>query len=63
MHAAIYNLIAQGLVCALGQFIIDNGIRSHLDAPVTVCPILRLGKQLHPYSVVAVILGQKIDRH
>ena len=57
MHTAVHNLVAQGLVCTLGQFIVDNGIGSHFEAPVTACPILRLRKQLLAYSAVAVILA------
>jgi len=50
MHTAVHNLVAQGRACTLGQFIIDDGIASHLDAPVTACPVLRLGKQLESTS-------------
>ena len=57
MHTAVHNLVTQGLVCTLGQLIIDDGIGTHLDAPLTACPVLRLGKQLPAYSAVPVILG------
>ena len=57
MHTTVHNFVTQGLVCTLGQLIIDDGIGSHLDAPVTACSVLRLGKQLPAYSAVAVILS------
>jgi len=57
MHTTVHNFVTQGLVCTLGQLIVDDGIGSHLDAPVTACPVLRLGKQLPAYSAVAVILS------
>ncbi len=57
MHTAVCNLVTQGLVCTPGQLIIDDGIGTHLDAPLTACPVLRLGKQLPAYSAVPVILG------
>ena len=57
MHTTVHNFVAQGLVSTLGQLIIDDGIGSHLDAPVTACSVLRLGKQLPAYSAVAVILS------
>jgi hypothetical protein len=46
MRRAVQNLVAQGLVCTLGQFIIDDGIGGHLDASVIAGPVLSLGKQL-----------------
>jgi len=56
MHTAVHNLVAQGLVCTLGQLILDDDIGSHLNAPVTARPILRIGKQHPAYSAVPVIL-------
>ena len=59
MDTAVHNFVAQGLVRTLGRLIIDDGIRSHFDAPVAACPVLRFGQQLPTYSAVAVILGHK----
>jgi len=57
MHTAVYNFVAQGFVCTLGQFISDDGIGSHLEASMIACPVLRFGKQLPAYTALAAILG------
>ena len=57
MHTPIYNFVAQGFMCTLGELIIDEGIGSHLDALVIACPLLRPGQKLAADSAMAVILG------
>ena len=55
VHAAVYHLVAQSLVRALGERIVNQGIGSHLQAPVAPRPILRLSEQALAYAEVALV--------
>lgn len=66
MHTTIHNLVAQGLVCTLGQLIIDEGIGSHLNAPMTAPPPIRgfdLADLLFLSGVLVVwhLVGRALD--
>lgn len=55
MHTAVHNFVAKSLVCPLGTLIIDDGIGSHLDTPMTAGPLLSLGYQQLANPTLTVI--------
>jgi len=57
MHTSVYDLIPQGLVCVLRQFVIDEGVGGHLHAPVTARPILGCSQQPLADSALPAVLG------
>src|SRR4051812_23361111 len=57
MHTAVHDLVSQSLVSTLGKEVINERIRSHLDAVVIARPLLRRLNQFAAYSSLAKSLG------
>jgi len=56
MHTAVHYLVPQGLMDALGQFIVDPGVRRHLNAPLAAGPVFRRSQELPAYPPVSMVL-------
>ena len=57
MYAAIDHFEAQRFVRPLRNFVVDPGVRRHLDAAVAARPILRGGEQARADALAAVVSG------
>src|SRR5690348_15260312 len=57
MHAAVDDLISQGLMGTLRYFVVDPCIGGDFNTSVTTRPVFRGRNKPLPYSLISIILG------
>src|SRR5262249_34985413 len=57
VHTAVHHLVSQRLVHALRYFVVDPGIRGHLEATLAACPVFPPTPKFLAYPPVPVAVS------
>ena len=57
VHTAVYHLVPERLMHALGHLIVDPSVRCHLNAPLAACPVFCRGKKFPTDPLVSMVLS------